>query len=296
LSQKPEIGNQKSEVAWKSRFRVQASDFRFPTTLGIVNITEDSFSDGGRYLATEAALAQARKLATDGASVLDLGAAASNPDAKPVAPAEEIARLAPVVAALKEEGLAVSIDSFAPEVQRWALAQHVDYLNDIQGFPDPGFYPALAGAEAKLIVMHSVQQRGRATRVDVAPGEVFDRILRFLEDRVAALEQAGVARDRLVLDPGMGFFLGSQPEASFTALRRLPELKRAFALPVLVSVSRKSFLRKITGRGTAEAGPATLAAELFAVLQGADYIRTHDPAALADGLAVWGAAILGRSS
>jgi dihydropteroate synthase len=266
-----------------------------PLIFGIVNITEDSFSDGGRYLATEAALAHARKLAKDGASVLDLGAAASNPDAKPVAPVEEIARLTPVVAALKEEGLAVSIDSFAPEVQRWALAQRVDYLNDIQGFPDPGLYPALAGAGARLIVMHSVQQRGRATRVDVAPGEIFDRILRFFEDRIAALEQAGVARDRLVLDPGMGFFLGSQPEASFAVLRRLQDLKRAFALPILISVSRKSFLRTSTGRAAAAAGPATLAAELFAISQGADYIRTHDPAALADGHAVWGAAILGRS-
>ena len=257
---------------------------------GIVNITEDSFSDGGRYLTAEAAIAYARQLASGGASVLDLGAAASNPEAKPVAPTEEIARLAPVVTALMEDGLAVSIDSFAPEVQRWALEQRVNYLNDIHGFPDPALYPALAGSETKLIVMHSVQQRGRATRTDVAPDEVFDRILHYFEDRIAALEQAGVARTRLVLDPGMGFFLSSRPETSFEVLRRLPELKGAFGLPVLISVSRKSFLRQITGRGAAEAGPATLAAELFAVYQGADYIRTHDPAALADALAVWKAA------
>ena len=267
-----------------------------PSILGIVNITEDSFSDGGRYLAAEAALAHARKLAKDGAAVVDLGAAASNPDAKSVVPAEEIARLAPIVAALKEEGLAVSIDSFALEVQRWALEARVDYLNDIHGFPDPELYPALAGASPKLIVMHSVQERGRATREDVAPAAIFDRILRFFEGRVAALEGAGVAHDRLILDPGMGFFLGSRPEASFTVLRRLPELKRAFGLPVLISVSRKSFLRKVTGRDVADAGAATLAAELFAVFQGADYIRTHDPAALADGLAIWTAATTGLSS
>lgn len=261
-----------------------------PSILGIVNITEDSFSDGGRFLAPEVALAHARKLAKDGASVLDLGAAASNPDARPVSPAEEIARLAPVVAALMENGIAVSIDSFAPEVQRWALERRVGYLNDIHGFPDPALYPALVGSEAKLIVMHSVQQRGRATRTNVAPDEIFDRILRFFEERIADLVRAGVARTRLILDPGMGFFLSGRPEASFEVLRRLPELKGAFGLPVLVSVSRKSFLRQITGRGPAEAGPATLAAELFAVYQGADYIRTHDPAALADALAVWRAA------
>ena len=261
-----------------------------PTIFGIVNITEDSFSDGGKYLSAEAAIDQARKLATDGASVLDLGAAASNPDAKPVAPEDEIARLRPVVETLNRDGLAVSIDSFAPEVQRWALAEQVDYLNDIQGFPDPVLYPALAGAASKLVVMHSVQEHGRATRADVPPEEIFDRILRFFEARISALEDGGVARRRLILDPGMGFFLGSNPGASFSVLRRLPELKQAFGLPILVSVSRKSFLRKITGRDSAGAGPATLAAELFAVLQGTDYIRTHDPAALADGLAVLKAA------
>ena len=258
--------------------------------LGIVNITEDSFSDGGRYLAAEAAITHARKLAADGASVLDLGAAASNPDARQVSPEMEIARLAPVVEALKRDKLAVSIDSFAPKVQRWALAQGVDYLNDIEGFADPALYPALAASGAKLIAMHSVQGRGRATRDEVAPEDMLERILRFFEARIAALEAGGVARARLILDPGMGFFLGANPEASLGVLRRLPELKQAFGLPVLVSVSRKSFLRKIAGRGTAEAGPATLAAELFAVLQGADYIRTHDPAALAGGLAVWTAA------
>ena len=94
----------------------------------------------------------------------------------------------------------------------------MDYLNDIQGFPDLRLYPALADAKAKLIVMHSVQQRGRATRVEVTPGDIFDRVKHFFEDRVAALVRAGVARDRLVLDPGMGFFLGSRPEASFTIL------------------------------------------------------------------------------
>src|SRR5436305_1172203 len=101
---------------------------------GIVNVTEDSFSDGGRYLAADAAIAHARKLASDGADVIDLGAASSNPDAQPVASEVEIARLAPVVDALKRDGLAVSIDTFAPEVQGWALTQQVDYVNDVQGF------------------------------------------------------------------------------------------------------------------------------------------------------------------
>jgi dihydropteroate synthase type 2 len=253
--------------------------------LGIVNITEDSFSDGGRYLAPEAAIAHARALAGD-ADILDLGAASSNPDAKPVASDVEIARLAPVVAALKQDGCSISIDSFVPDVQRWAIAQDVDYVNDIRGFPDARIFPELACSSAKLIVMHSVQQDARASRIEIDPDEILDRVLRFFEARIAALAGAGIARDRLILDPGMGFFLGANPEASLTILRRLPALKSAFGLPLLVSVSRKSFLRKITGRDPRAAGPASLAAELFACNQGADYIRTHDPAALRDGLAV----------
>ena len=268
---------------------------RLLAIFGIVNITEDSFSDGGRYFSAGAAIRQARKLANEGASVLDLGAAASNPDAKPVSSQDEIARLEPVVAALKRDGIVTSIDSYAPETQCWALKQDVDYLNDIHGFSDPAIHPALAAGRAKLIVMHSVQDRGCATRADVSPEGILDRVLVYFERRVAALENAGIARSRLILDPGMGFFLGNNPQASLTVLRGLPRLKQAFALPVFVSVSRKSFLRVITGRGAAEAGFATLAAELFAVFQGADYIRTHDPGALRDGLAVWSAATSGHS-
>ena len=256
--------------------------------LGIVNITEDSFSDGGKYLVPEAAIAHARALAQD-ADILDLGAASSNPDAKPVAPDVEIARLAPVVEALRKNGHSISIDSFAPQVQRWALAQRIDYLNDIQGFPDKALYPELAAASAKLIVMHSVQERGKATRIDVPPSEIVHRVYRFFEQRIAALTDAGISRERIILDPGMGFFLGSDPQTSFTVLRAIADLKRRFDLPVLISVSRKSFLRKIAGRPAEEAGPASLAAELLAAQQGAELIRTDAPKALKDGLAVWAA-------
>jgi dihydropteroate synthase type 2 len=259
----------------------------FPLIFGIVNITEDSFSDGSKYLEPEAAIAHARKLASDGADVIDVGAASSNPDAVPVPPDVEIARLAPVVEALKRDGIAISIDSFAPEVQRWALRQGVDYLNDIQGFPDAEIYPALAASTARLIVMHSVNGRGPATRVHVPPDTLMDRILAFFENRIGALTRAGVARERLVLDPGMGLFLGTDKNASFTVLRSIPELKRAFGLPVFISVSRKSFLRRLIGKAPLESGPASLAAELFAVQQGADCIRTHEPGPLRDALAIW---------
>lgn len=256
-----------------------------PVLFGIVNVTEDSFSDGGAYLDPATALAHARRLKEHGADVVDLGAAASNPRARPVAPEIEIARLRPLVGALKRDGAKISIDSFAVETQRWALSQQVDFLNDIHGFPKPEVYPDLAQSSAKLVVMHAVRSDGPARREDETPPDLFERIVGFFESRIVALTRAGVDRGRLILDPGMGLFLGNSRDASFMVLRRLADLKRAFGLPLLISVSRKSFLRP-EGRAAPEAGAATLAAELYALVAGADYIRTHDPQALRDGLFV----------
>ena len=258
-----------------------------PRLFGIVNITEDSFSDGGRYLDPSNAIAHARALLAAGAEVIDLGAAASNVDAQPVSATEEISRLDPVITALAADGAQISVDSFLPEVQRFALGDGVAFLNDIQGFPDPSLYPALAAATCRLVVMHAVQGRGRAQRVELTADEVWARIHHFFGERLAALERGGVARERLILDPGMGLFLSSRPEASLRVLTGLGRLKRDFGLPVLVSVSRKSFLRAITGHDSAKAtSAATLAAEIYAAEMGADYIRTHDPGALADALKV----------
>ena len=136
---------------------------------GIVNITSDSFSDGGRYLAPDAAIAQARKLMAEGADVIDLGPASSNPDAAPVSSDTEIARIAPVLDALKADGIPVSLDSYQPATQAYALSRGVAYLNDIRGFPDAAFYPQLAKSSAKLVVMHSVQD-GQADRREAHHG------------------------------------------------------------------------------------------------------------------------------
>jgi dihydropteroate synthase type 2 len=252
--------------------------------LGILNITSDSFSDGGRYLEPGAARAHAEAMVQSGADIIDIGAASSNPDSATVAPEVEIARLSAVVPELKTKGLSLSIDSFSTEVQRWALGQGVDYLNDIHGFADSALYPELAQAKAKLIVMHMVQEKGVAVRTDVPSGEIFDRVTAFFDARLKALTNAGIARERLILDPGMGQFVGTDPENSMILLRRLPELKARYGLPVLVSVSRKGFLRKLVNRPAQEAGAASLAAELFAEANGAAYIRTHAPGALRDGL------------
>lgn len=253
---------------------------------GILNITDDSFSDGGAFLDPGAAITHAELLAASGADVIDIGAASSNPGSQAVPPEVEIARLAAVVPALRERGLKISVDSFSPVVQRWALAQGVDFLNDVHGFPDDALYPELARARCGLVVMHMVQECGVAVGMDVPRAEIFGRVTGFFAHRVAALAAAGVARDRIILDPGMGFFLGRDPGNSFEILRRLPELGERHGLPLLVSVSRKSFLRDGRAPGAPEVQAATLAAELHACRNGADLIRTHAPGPLRTALKV----------
>lgn len=248
--------------------------------LGVLNLSEDSFSDGGRYSQLDHAIAQAVHLHQVGAWAVDVGAVSSNPDGAEVPAALEIQRLEPVVEALTVRGIPVSIDSFAPETQRWA-ASRVAILNDIRGFPDPTVWDALAASACDLIVMHRVQQ-GRADRRVTEPEAVLEGVFTFFERRIAELTGAGIDPSRLILDPGMGFFLGSTPEPSIAVLQAIPRLKQ-LGYPVLIGVSRKSFLgAMLGGRPVDQRGPATLAAELFALQQGADWIRTHDAGALAD--------------
>jgi dihydropteroate synthase type 2 len=261
-----------------------------PKIVGIVNVTEDSFSDGGRYLAPERALEHALQLAADGADVVELGPSASNPDAREVPSDEEIRRIEPLIAALAARGISISVDSFHPGTHRYcARRSEVAYINDIQGFPDASVYADLARANCRLVVMHSVQGRARPARAPADPRAVVAGIYRFFEQRLGEFERAGIARARVILDPGMGYFLGSNTDASLLVLREIAQLKQHFNLPAMVSVSRKSFLGAITGREAGARGSATLAAELFAATRGADYLRTHDVAALRDGLKVFAA-------
>lgn len=253
---------------------------------GIVNITTDSFSDGGLYLDSDKAIEHALQLVADGADIIDLGAASSNPNTSEVSVEEEIRRLRPVISILKEKGITVSVDTFKPEVQRFCMEQGVDYINDIQGFPYPEFYPELVKSSCKLVVMHSVQRIGTATVIETNPEEVFNSMMLFFEERINALLNAGISKDRIILDPGMGFFLGSNPETSILVLKRFQEIKGQFELPVMIAVSRKSFLSKITGSDAKSRLAPTLAAEIFAYKKGADYLRTHDVKSLFEAIQI----------
>ncbi|MFN9307397.1 MAG: dihydropteroate synthase [Planctomycetota bacterium] len=254
---------------------------------GIVNLTRDSFSDVGRWLDPDAAVAHALQLAADGADVIDLGAESTHPDAEPVPAAEEIRRLLPVVAALRRAGRAVSVDTCKPEVMAAMLACGVQWLNDVRGFRSPAAMAVVrsAPADARFVAMCARSDGPRADRAAHDPATVVDDVRAFFGERTAAFAAAGVGRDRLVLDPGMGFFLGRDPANSLRVLRHLADLGRDFG-PLLVSVSRKSFLGAVTGTAVAGRGSATLAAELWAARAGAAWIRTHDVRALRDALAV----------
>jgi dihydropteroate synthase type 2 len=257
---------------------------------GIVNVTRDSFSDGGKFLDPDAAVAHARRLVADGADVVDLGAESTHPDSEDVSAEEELDRLAPVIRPLKADGIRISVDTYKPAVIRKVLDLGVDYVNDITALRDPESIAAVRGRDVKLIIMHSRAAAARAERAAADPATIVDEIIHFFEQRIAALTGAGIARQRLILDPGMGLFLGSNPEASLAVLRDLERLHR-FGLPLLISTSRKSFIGAVLGstqtpRPVDQRGSGTLATEIWALMHGAAYIRTHDVRALRDAMTV----------
>ncbi len=253
--------------------------------LGIVNVTRDSFSDGGRYLEPSAALDHARRLVADGAAILDVGAVSTHPDSEDVTEAEELRRLEPVVGELVGDGLRVSVDTWRPAVMRRMAEIGAELINDVRALAEPGAIEAVRDTDCRLVLMHSTSNRGRATRAELPVPDIVDRVLAFFRERLACLEDADIAVGRVVIDPGMGFFLSSDPAPSLAVLRHLPRL-RSLGCPVLVSTSRKSFLGTILGRPVGERGPGTLATEIHSWRAGADYIRTHDVRALSDALRV----------
>jgi dihydropteroate synthase type 2 len=266
-----------------------------PKLVGIVNITVDSFSDGGRFLEPEAAIAQARKLKQDGADIIELGPASSHPDASKVSAAIEIGRLQPVMEDLRKEGLVLAVDTPQVGTQLYALQAGAALINDIRGFPDEAVYGALAASSARLVVMHSIVDAARAVRSERTVEEAFASVSCFFEERLGRMERHGIARSRLIVDPGMGFFLSTRPEASLAMLSEIETLKRRFGCPVMISVSRKSFLRNAFGRADCNIEARTLAAELFAWTQGVDFIRTHAVAPVDQAMATFEAILAAKT-
>ena len=260
---------------------------RRPEIFGIVNVTRDSFSDGGKFFSAEAALEHAEHLLASGADVLDIGAESTHPDAEDVPDAEEIRRLEPVVGPLVDRGVSVSVDTTKPAVMGAMTELGAAWINDVNGFRDEQAMQVVAAAPetVRFVVMFSRAQGPRADRRAHGAAGLLDDLRRFFDERRAAFAAAGVGPDRVVFDPGMGFFLGKDALPSLLVLRHLNTLCASHG-PLLVSVSRKSFLGQVTGSPVAQRGPATLSAELWAARGGAAYLRTHDVRALRDALSV----------
>jgi dihydropteroate synthase len=254
--------------------------------MGILNVTPNSFSDGGRYFNAARALEHARRMIEDGADLVDIGGESTRPGAQPVDEAEELARVIPLVTALVAEGVPVSVDTRKPAVMRAALAAGASMINDVCGLTAPGAIEAVAAADAGVCLMH---MQGDPRTMQQAPSyaDVVAEVRAFLVARAAACEAAGIARDRIVLDPGFGF--GKTLAHNLALLAGLPALA-ATGYPVLAGLSRKASLGEITGRAVDERLAASLAAALAAVARGATLLRVHDVRETRDALAVWLAA------
>ena len=249
--------------------------------MGVVNVTPDSFSDGGKFLDAEAAISHARRLIDEGVDLLDVGGESTRPGAASVCEEEELQRILPVVGALRD--FPVSVDTRRPKVMRAALDAGAAMINDIEALQAPGAIEAVAQSGCAVCLMHMKGTPDTMQR-DPSYGDVVKEVKQFLAGRIAACEQAGIARNRVVADPGFGF--GKTAEHNLTLLKRLPEFAN-LGVPLLAGWSRKSSLGRITGRDTSERLAGSLAAALLALLGGARILRVHDVKETRDAVLVF---------
>ena len=258
-------------------------DLSAPAVMGVLNVTPDSFSDGGRFSGRAAALDRARQMAHEGAAIVDVGGQSTRPGAVVIGVEEELARVVPVVEALCAElALPVSVDTSRPEVMRAALAAGASMINDVAALRAPGALEAVAASSAAVCLMH---MQGEPQTMQVAPryDDVVAEVREFLERRVRAAEAAGIARARMVVDPGFGF--GKLLEHNLRLLAGLGQLAPA-GVPVLAGLSRKSMIGQLTGRPVNERLAGSVALAALAVERGAAIVRTHDVAATVDAVRI----------
>jgi len=262
-----------------------ALDLSRPLVMGVLNVTPDSFSDGGRFADREQALSHARRMRDDGADIVDIGGESSRPGAESVAEGVELSRVLPLVEALAAEGIPVGVDTRKPAVMQAAIAAGAAMINDIAALREPGAIEACAQGGIGVCLMH-MQREPRTMQAAPAYADVVSEVRDFLLTRARVCIDAGIARERIAIDPGFGF--GKTLAHNLALLRALGTLA-ATGYPVVAGLSRKASLGEITGRSVDERMPASLAAALCAVARGAAIVRVHDVRATVDALKVWSA-------
>jgi dihydropteroate synthase len=279
-------GEKREEKRGEGRFQVllrcgrQALDLRRPVVMGVLNVTPDSFSDGGRFVDLERAVARGVEMVAEGAAIIDIGGESTRPGAEPVDAVEEIRRVLPVVERLRAATAAViSVDTSKPEVMRAAAAAGVGMINDVRALSEVGALQAAAGTECAVCLMH---MKGEPRTMQRAPVyvDVVEEVKAFLDERVGACRAAGVGQDRIVIDPGFGF--GKTLEHNLQLLRHLRELGNEY--PILAGLSRKSMVGHLTGRPADQRVHGSVALAVMAVVNGARIVRVHDVAATVDAI------------
>lgn len=258
-------------------------DLSHPLVMGIVNVTPDSFSDGGRHFLRDTAIAHAQQLIVEGAAILDIGGESTRPGAQHVSVQQELDRVMPVIEGLRGCAVPLSIDTCKQEVMRAALAAGVHMVNDINALQQAEALQAVVASDAAVCLMH---KQGQPQTMQIEPHyqDVLAAVIHFLRARVVAVESAGVSRDRIVVDPGFGF--GKTLEHNLTLLRNLQKFA-VLGVPLLAGLSRKSMLGSITGQDINHRLSASVAAALIAVQRGASIVRVHDVRATCDALEIW---------
>ena len=257
--------------------------------MGILNVTPDSFSDGGRYHALEFAMSRAEEMIADGVDMIDIGGESTRPGSPSVPEDEELRRVMPVLYALRDLGKPLSVDTCKPKVMREAIIAGADMINDINGFRAPGALEAVAGSDCGLCIMH-MQSTPQTMQQQPVYADVVREVIDFLRERVGAMEAAGIARERICVDPGFGF--GKTVEHNYALLRHIGQMQAELGLPVLAGLSRKSMIGAVTGRPVEQRMAGSLAGALAAVAHGARIVRVHDVAETVDALKVWHASTI----
>lgn len=260
---------------------------RRPRVMGILNVTPDSFSDGGNYQALEFALGHAEAMIEEGVDIIDIGGESTRPGSPPVSLEDELQRVMPVVYALRDLGPAISVDTYKPQVMREAIIAGVDMINDINGFRAPGAIDAVRDSDCALCIMH-MQSDPQHMQLAPSYADVVDEVIAFLRERIDALLEAGIDPRRLCIDPGFGF--GKTVEHNYALLKATGRLIEETGMPLLAGLSRKSMIGAVTGKPVERRAAGSVGGALAAVAQGAIIVRVHDVADTVDALKVWQAA------